>query len=698
MKEYERSSVRTIGLFSHTGTGKTSLAEAALLSSKAVKRLGKVDEGTSVLDYEPEEKKRISSTSMGLCHFEYNKTLFHLVDTPGDPNFITDAKNGLRTVDTGVFLVDALDGVKVITEKLWKESEGDLLSRFIFVSKLDRERSDFERTLESVKTTLGVQPCLLSIPLGKETEFRGVVDLLNMKALVYEPDGSGTFREEDIPEDMTEAADEARRQLVEAVAESDDALLEKYLEEEEISSKELFGALAAGVKKGSIVPLVAGSGVKNIGVKILLDALCELAPSPLDRGSIKGVDPDGKEAERKTDDEAPLCALVTKTISDPYRGKLSVFRIFSGVLQGDSTVLNSSRQGKERIGQMMLLTGETPESINPAHTGDVVAVAKLKDTQTGDTLCTESDPIVLPGLAKVSPVISFAVSPKTKGDEDKLMTSLNRMMEEDQALRARRDEQTGDFIIEGMGQVHIETAVEKMKRKYGVEVNLSAPKVPYLETIRKPAKGEGKYRKQTGGRGQYGWCWIEVSPKERAEEEEFEFENAIKGGAIPQTFIPSVEKGVRDRMQKGVMAGFPVKYVKVRLYDGKYHDVDSSDMAFQIAGSLAFKEAAEQADMVLLEPIMNVEVTVPAEAAGDVIGDLNRRRGRLLGTEAAGANQAIKAVVPLAEMLRYSPDLDSITSGRGVFTMEFDSYQEVPSQIAEKLIAQKKTSEEEGEG
>lgn len=697
MKEYDRKSVRTTGLFSHGGAGKTSLAEAMLFTAGAVTRLGKVEDGTSVLDHEPEEKKRVSSVSMGFCHLEHNKCLYHVVDPPGDPNFVNEAMNALRAVDIGVFVVDAIDGVKVLTDKLWKESEGKLMARFIFVSKMDRDRADFDEAVKSVKDVLGIQPCPISIPIGKEAGFKGVVDLLKMKALIYESDESGKYNEGKIPEDMADEAEDARRQLVEAVAESDDALLEKYLEEVEISTKELYEALGTGVKNGTIVPLLAGSGTKNIGIKILLDVIAETGPSPLDRSPASGQGPDDKEQERPSTEDAPFCALVFKTIFDPYRGKLSVFRIMSGKLQGDSNVVNSTREGKERIGQMFFLSGDATATVNPGRTGDIVAVAKLKDTQTGDTLCAEGDPIILPALSKSSPVISFAVTPRSKGDEDKLMISMNKLMEEDPTLGVRRDKQTGEFIIEGMGQVHIETSLEKMKRKFGVEVNLSSPKVPYLETIRKSSKGEGKYRKQTGGRGQFGWCWIEISPLDRGSGADFEFDNGIKGGAIPTTYIPSVEKGIKQRMEKGVLAGYPVKYVKARLYDGKYHDVDSSDMAFQIAGSLAFKAAAEEAGLLLLEPIVNADVTVPNECAGDVIGDLNRRRGRLLGTDAAGNSQTIKAQVPLAEMLRYSPDLDSITSGRGMFTMEFDHYDEIPAQVAEKVIAQSKKPEEKQE-
>jgi elongation factor G len=698
MKDYERTNVRTVGMFSHGGAGKTSLAEAMLFTAGATTRLGRVEDGTSTLDCEPEEKKRLSSINSGFGHLEYNKRLVHIVDTPGDPNFVAEARNALRGVDIGIFPVDAVDGIKVLTDKLWEESKGLLLARFIVITKMDRERADFDQALRGIKDVLKVSPCLISIPIGKETGFKGVIDLLKMKALVYTMDGSGKYNEEAIPDDMKDEAEDARRQLVEAVAESDDSLLEKYLEEKEITPKEIYDALSTGVKAGTLVPVLTASGPRNVGLKLLLDVLVETGPSPLDRGEVKGKDAKGEEAKRATTDDAPFAALVFKTIADPFKGKLSVMRIFSGKLQGDSNVLNMRTAGKERMGQLLLLKGDQSDTVNPARAGDIIAVAKLKDTQTGDTLCADNAPIILPPPPKPSPVINFAIAPKSKGDDDKLMTSLNRILEEDPTLQLKRDEQTNEFVLGGMGQVHIETVLEKMRRKYNVEVILSPPQVPYLETIKKSAKADGKYRKQTGGRGQFGWCWLEISPLDRTAGVEFEFEDGIKGGAIPNNFIPSVEKGVLNRMKKGVLAGFPLKYVKVRLYDGKYHEVDSSDMAFQIAGSFGFKNAAEAAGITLLEPIMNVEVTIPAECSGDVIGDLNRRRGRLVGTDMLGSSAVLKAVVPLAEMLRYSPDLDSITSGRGAFSMEFSNYEEVPAQIAAKVVAASKKVEEEEEG
>ncbi len=697
MKDYDRDNVRTLGLFAHGGAGKTSLAEAMLFTGGTTNRLGKVDEGSSILDYEPEEKKRRSSTGIGISHIEWKKHWINLVDTPGEPNFYTDARHSLRAMDAGIFVVDAVDGVKVLTDKLWKEAEELGMARMVVISKLDRDRADFNAALDSISSVLGVEPCPLTIPIGQEDQFKGVVDLLRMKALLYETDGSGKFNEQDVPDDLKEEAEALRKKMVEAIAESDDDLLEKYLEEEDLPQKDLTEALAKGVRSGSIIPVLCASGTNNIGTKLILNAIVELLPDPMDRPAIMAKNLKTEEdLEIIPTEDGPLAALVFKTIVDQYRGKLTIFRVFSGKQMADSAAYNATKDFKERFGQMFVLSGENSDGINPARPGDIVAIPKLKETQTGDIFCSETDPYQLMELPMPKPVISFAVLPKTQGDEEKLSTSLAKLIDEDPTLSLRRDSQTNEFIIEGMGQVHVETSLEKMRRKFGVEVELKEPKVPYLETIRKTVKAEGKYRKQSGGRGQFGWCWVEIGPVERGEG--FQFINEIKGGAIPTNYIPSVEKGIKDRMEKGVLAGYPVVDVKARLYDGKYHDVDSSDMAFQIAGSLAFKQGSEKAGLVLLEPIMNVEVTVPDEVMGDVTGDLNRRRGRLAGMDSAGGNQVIKATVPMSEMLRYAPDLDSITSGRGVFTMEFSHYEETPPHITEKVVAASKRDEVEEEG
>jgi len=685
-KEYDRQALRNVGLFSHGGAGKTSVGEAMLFCSGVTSRLGLVAEGTSILDYEPEAKNRVSSISLSVSALEWEKHKINLVDTPGDPNFVAEARNALRAVDAGVFLVDAVDGVKVLTIKLWAEAKELGLPAMLFVNKLDRERSDFAGALESIKTALEVTPCPLTIPLGEQDKLQGVVDLLRMKALLYEKDGSGKFKEGDIPAEAMDEAKKFREKMVETIAESDDALLEKYLEEGDLNPKELASALRVGVLAGKVVPLLCGSGVKNIGAHPLLHAIVSCFPSPLERPAIPAAElKSGAEVKREPKEDAPFSALVFKTIADPYRGKLTLFRVFSGVQMADTNTYNASKKLRERLGQILQLSGEAVEGVNSAKVGDIVAVAKLKETQTGDSLADEAHAVVLPVLSTTRPVISFAVVPKTQADEDKLTQALSKLIEEDPTLDLKRDIQTNEFILSGMGQVHIETALQKMQRKFGVGVNLKAPKVPYLETIRGTASAEGKYRKQTGGRGQFGWCWVEVSSLPRGSG--VEFEDAIFGGSIPRQFIPSVEKGMRDAAAKGIIAGYPVTDFKLKLYDGKYHDVDSSDLAFQIAGSLGFKAAAEKAGVILLEPIMNVEITVPDECMGDVTGDLNRRRGRLQGMEGHAGAQVIKATAPLAEMLRYAPDLNSLTSGRGLFTMEFSHYEEVPPHIAEKVVA-----------
>ena len=693
MKDYPRKNLRVFGLFSHGGSGKTSLGEAMLYLSGVNNRLGKVMDETSVLDFEPEEKKRKSSIAVAVANFDWNKHQLFLVDSPGDPNFITEAKNALRTVDAGIFVVDAVDGMKILTEKLWSLAKELGIARAVFVSRLDRERADFEKTVEDIKKSLEVTLCPITLPIGKESSFKGVVDLIRMKAYYYPEDGSGKKQEKDIPAELKDEATEYREKMIESIAESKDDLLEKYLEGTALKEEEILQALQEGVKNQKIIPLLCGSGVKNIGVDVLLDLIVNCFPNPLERGAIKGTNPKtNQETEVKPSEDAPFCGFVFKTVADPFRGKLNLVRVFSGSQPADSNTYNSTKAVRERIGQMFWMNGDQPENVNPARTGEIVAIPKLKETQTGDTLCLETNPVVLPGVVWPKPVISFAVVPKTQQDEEKLTMALSRLTEEDPTLNLRRDHQTNEFILSGMGQIHIEIALERMKRKFGVEVLLKEPKIPYLETIRKTAKGEGKYRRQTGGRGQFGWCWLEVSPLPRGSG--LEFEDAIVGGAIPRNYIPSVEKGVRDALEKGILAGYPVTDMKFKLYDGKYHEVDSSDMAFQIAGSLAVKAAAEQAGMVLLEPIMNVEVTVPDEYTGDITGDLNRRRGRLAGMERHGNMQVIKAQVPMAEMLRYAPDLDSMTSGRGMFTMEFSHYEEVPPHIADKVIQAAKLEKE----
>jgi len=694
MKDFPRKNLRVVGLFSHSGSGKTSIAEAMLYLAGINNRLGKVMEETALLDFEPEEKKRKSSIAVAVGNLEWDKHLVFIVDSPGDPNFITEAKNALRAVDSALFVVDAVDGVKVLTGKLWEQAQNLGLARVFFISRLDRERADFKTTLESIQKNFELPLCPLTIPLGKENNFKGVIDLIRMKAYIYPEDGSGKKQEAEIPSEMKDEAQAYREKMIEAIAESRDDLLEKYLEGGTLKPEEIAQALEQGIKEKKVFPILCGSGTKNIGIDLLLNFIVSYFPNPLERAGLKAINPKtNQEQEIKPMEDGAFCGLVFKTVADPYRGKLSLVRIFSGTQSADSNLYNATKAQKERVGQIFLLNGDQTEGIGSARLGEIVAIPKLKETQTGDTLSPENNPVVLPHFEWPKPVISFAVIPKTQQDEEKLTQALARLTEEDPTLQLKRDHQTNEFILSGMGQIHIEIALERMKRKFGVEVSLKEPKIPYLETIRATAKGEGKYRKQTGGRGQFGWCWLEVSPKPRGAG--IEFEDAIFGGAIPRNYIPSVEKGVRDALDKGILAGYPVTDLKIKLYDGKYHEVDSSDMAFQIAGSLGVKSACEQAGMILLEPIMNVEVVVPDECTGDITGDLNRRRGRLSGVERQGNMQVIKAQVPLAEMLRYSPDLDSMTSGRGVFTMEFSHYEEIPAHIAEKIIAKAKKGKEQ---
>jgi len=694
MKDFPRKNLRTFGLFSHGGAGKTSVGEAMLLLAGVNNRLGKVADETSMLDYEPEEKKRKSSIATAVGNFEWDKHQLFLVDTPGDPNFITEARNSLAAVDAAVFMVDGVDGVKILTTKLWQEAKDLGLGRAFFITKLDKERADYQATMENIEKSLELTLCPISIPIGKEASFNGVVDLIRMKAYYYPEDGSGKRQEKDIPAELQDAVKAMREKMIESVAESKDELLEKYLEGKELTADEISRALQDGFKAQKVFPLLCGSGVKNIGVDLFLDLVVAIFPCPLERKALSAVNTKTKQAvEVKPLEDAPFCGFVFKTVADPFRGKLSLMRVLSGSQPADSNTYNATKSARERIGQMFALNGDQSMGVNPARLGEIVAVPKLKETQSGDTLCAEAHPVVLPPIVWPKPVISFAVVPKTQQDEEKLTGALGRLVEEDPTLQLKHDAQTNEILLSGMGQIHIETALERMKRKFGVEVTLKEPKIPYMETVRGTATAEGKYRKQTGGRGQFGWCWVEVSPRPKGSG--VEFEDAIVGGTIPRNFIPSVEKGVRDALEKGILAGYPMTDIKVKLYDGKYHEVDSSDMAFQIAGSLGVKAGCETAGMMLLEPIMNVEVTVPDEYTGDITGDLNRRRGRLAGVERIGNMQVIKAQVPLAEMLRYAPDLDSITSGKGLFTMEFSHYEEVPSHLAEKIVAQARKAKEE---
>ncbi len=687
--------LRSVAIVGQGGTGKTQLAEAILFTAGAITRLGRPDDGTAVMDFEPEEISRHESISSAFHHLDWKRNTVILADTPGYAAFLPDTFNTLRAVDGLVLVVSPGADMKVETEKIWEAAQAANLPALAFVSRLDRENTKLDNALADL-AALGAKPAPLTLPIGTDNALAGVIDLLNMKAIRYS-DTSGKAKEEELSADLLAAAEEARTRLCEAVAESDDELLEKYLEEGKLENDQLRTALRKAVLERKVTPVLCGSGARNIGAGPLLDAILELLPSPADTSARKGHNPaSGEEVERSPDPAAPFSALVFKTVVDPFAGKLSIFRVVSGKALSDTSVLNATRSARERFGQLLRLEGKKQAPLDAALPGEIAAVAKLKDTMTGDTLCDEKAPIILPPLPRSNPVISFAIRPKSKGDEEKASQALARMIEEDPSLEMHRDPQTHEIILSGTGQLHIEVAVERLKRKYNVEVELQAPKVPYKETIKGKAEAQGKYKRQSGGRGQYGDCWLRVEPLPRGGG--FEFVDAVVGGAVPRQFIPSVEKGVRNTLPEGFLAGYPLVDLKVTLYDGSSHPVDSSDMSFQIAASMGLKAAVEKARPILLEPIMAVEVSCPDECMGDVIGDLNARRGKVLGVDRKGNGQLIKALVPMAEILKYAPDLRSITSGRGSFEAQFSHYEEAPAPIAEKVIKEAKEAKEAAKG
>jgi elongation factor G len=675
--------LRNIALIAHGGAGKTSLAEVMLYDSGVINRLGRVEDGTAAMDYEPEELKRNISISTAFHQFPWKKHTINIIDTPGDQNFFSDTRTCMQAADSVIVLVDAVDGVKVQTEQGWDFAEEFGLPCMIFINKLDRERADFFRAFNDATEIFEPKPIIIQLPIGKEDKFNGVVDLLAMKAFIYDENGKAKATE--IPADMTEQVESARENLIENVAEADDELLERYLEGESLSDDEIMTALKKGTAKRAFVPVLCGSATKNIGINFLQDFIVQCLPSPLDRGSWKAIDLKAeKEFEVAPDPEAPFSAFIFKTVADPYAGRLSIFRIVSGKLGSDGTFFNVHKDTRERFTQLLKIMGKEQKSVEGAGPGDIVAVSKLKESTTGDTLCEEKNKVKFSLADPIPSLISFALVPKSKGDEDKVFTSLQKILEEDTALKVDRNAETKEILISGLGNIHIEVTVEKLKRKYNVEVDLNVPKVPYRETIRKKVRVQGKHKKQTGGHGQYGDCWIQLEPLPRGQG--FEFVDAIVGGVIPKGYIPAVEKGIVESSQKGVLAGFPCIDFRATVDDGSYHAVDSSEMAFKVAGSLAFKKAATQAEPVLLEPIMAVTITIPDEYMGDVMGDLNGRRGRVLGMDNKGKNQIIKASVPMSEMLTYALELRSMTGGRGIFSMEFSHYDEVPVQVAQKMI------------
>ena len=689
----ETGKIRNVAVVGHGGVGKTSLVESLLFAAGAVTRLGKVDDGSTTTDFDPDEVKRKISINTSIAYCDFKGHHINLVDTPGYGDFIADARAGLRVVEAAVVVVDAVAGVQVQTEKVWKFASEFELPRAIVVNRLDRERSDFFRTLESLTRRLKGRVVPVHIPVGEESGFRGFVDLVTQRATVY-TDGKPT--DAAIPAEAADRVKEWREKLVEAAAETDDDLLAKYLEEGSLDEAEMIKALRAGISQGKIVPVLCAAATKSIGSQALLDLIVHEFPSPLDRGEVGGTDLKAKQAgTRAPDAKAPVAALVFKTLSDPHIGKLTLFRVYSGTLRADSTLLNPTRGAKERMGHVSWLQGKTQKNVEALGPGEIGVAQKLKETQTGDTLGDEAHPFELPRITFPEPAINFAVQPKSRGDEDKISLALARIAEEDPTVHHHFDPETKQLLISGVGSLHVEMTVERMKRKYNVDVSLLPPRIPYKETVKGRAEGQGKYKKQTGGRGQYGDTWLRVEPRARGAG--FEFVDDIFGGSVPRNFIPSVEKGVRECMRKGILAGYPIVDLKVSLYDGSYHDVDSSDMAFQIAASIGLQKVFMEAHPILLEPLVNVEVTTPAEVAGDIIGDMNSRRGRIVGMEPSGETAVVRASVPMAEMLTYESSLRSMTGGRGGYAMEFSHYEEVPAFLADKIVKEVKAEKEKAE-
>jgi elongation factor G len=675
--------IRNVALVGHRGSGKTSLHEALLFEAGATTRLGSVADGTTVSDSDEDEKARGMSIAASLASFEWRDVKVNLIDTPGEPSFIADALGALRVCESAVLVVNAVLGVEVGTQRLWQRAAELGVARLVYVNMLDRERADFFRTLDGLKNAFGPHVVATEIPIGREHETRGVIDLVDMKAYAYD---DGSCSEIPIPDDMQAVAEEYREKLMDEVAENSDALMERYLEGEEISHDEIVQALEDGTDHGHIFPVTCGVATSCLAANRLLDAIVDDLPSPVQHG---GLELDDMTLE--PDEDGEMFAYVFKTRADPYAGRINLFRVYQGTMTHDTHVLNTRSHSKERIGQLLVPQGKEVKHTDAFGPGDIGAVAKLKETRAGDWLAARDQPITMPSIKLPAPVMAFAIEPKAKGDEDKVFTALRRLQEEDPTIDLHRDAQTGEQIVAGLSQIHVEVIVDRMRSRFGAEVDLKPPRVPYQETIRGAAKAHGRHKKQTGGRGQFGDCHIEIEP---LPDGDFVFENGIKGGVIPGGFIPAVEKGVVEAMQGGIVAGYPVKGVKVRLYDGSYHSVDSSEMAFKIAGSIAMKQALENATPVLLEPIMLVTASVPEHSVGDVMGDLSSRRGRPLGTEGVGGMTEVKAEVPMAEMLSYAPDLRSITGGQGEYTLEFLRYEEVPAHLAQKVVAEAKSDEE----
>jgi len=677
--------VRNIAVLGHGNGGKTTLVEAMLYTAGKIKRLGKVDDGNTSMDYDDEEIKRNISISSSFSNYTWKKHDVYLVDTPGDDSFFNETLTAAHVCDGAVFVIGAVLGVKGQTRKFADLIVDNNVPAVIVITKMDRERADFFKTFDQIKESLPVSPAIVHLPIGKEDSFSGIVDLVSNKAYQFEDGDKGGLKEIDIPADMADEVATYRESLMESVAETDEELIDTFLEEGELSSAELAAGLKKAVIAGEVVPVTTTCALQNNGTSAVLDAVNEFLPSPAEVAPRKGVVPATEdEVECLPEADQPFVGYVFKTMADPYAGRLNIFRVYSGTLSGES-FFNINKKTSERFGNLFVIEGKEQRHVDSAGPGMIVAVAKLKETTTGDTLCTQDKPVILDAVEPLSPVITYAVSAQ-KGDEEKLFSSLSRMLDEDLSLKLSREQQTGETLVSGMSQVHLEVVGNIIKRKFGVEMELNLPKIPYMETIRSTAKAQGRHKKQSGGRGQFGDCWIEISP---IPGEKFEFVDQIVGGVIPQQYRPAVEKGIQEAMERGVLAGFPVTDVKVALYDGSYHTVDSSEMAFKIAGSLAFKQAAPQAGLVLLEPIMEMVITVGKDSVGDIMGDLNSRRGRVLGMDSGPKGEIVTAQVPMAEIQTYANELTSMTGGLGAFTVKFSHYEEVPAQITEKIVAER---------
>jgi elongation factor G len=691
LKVYEGQDVRNVGLAGHGHSGKTSLAAAILYTTGATNRLTRVDEGNTITDFDDEEIARKITIATAIATAEWKKTKLNLIDTPGFNIFINDTHAALVAADSAVIVVDGVAGVEVQTEKVWQFAEEFKLPRAILINKLDRERSSFDRALESVQSVFGRTAVPIQLPMGAERDFKGIIDLVAMKAVTYTSDGDGKGKESDIPGDLADSAQKAHEALIEMVAEGNDALLEEFFDKGTLAPEHILEGLKQAVREMRVFPVLCGSALHNIGTDRLLDFMVTNFPASAERGPAVGK-VNGADTERAIKDSEPAAAYIFKTVADPFAGRVSYFKVMSGVVKNDANLVNSRTGTQERLAHIGCLFGKTIQPVTEIKAGDIGAVAKLKDTLTSDTLCDKASPIAYPEVKLPEPSIAYAIAAKTRQDEDRMGNAVHRILEEDRSLRFYRDPQTKEFLLAGSGQQHVEVIVSRLKKRYSVDVELRAPKIPYRETIRGKADVQGRHKKQTGGHGQFGDCWIRMEPLARGER--FLFENEVFGGSIPKNYIPAVEKGIVEAAEKGYLAGYPVVDFKVIVYDGSYHDVDSSEMSFKLAARKAFKAAMEVAKPALLEPIMNVEIHAPVEYAGDLMGDLNGRRGRISGMDTKGSTQIIRAQVPMAEMLSYQNDLTSMTQGRATFSMEFSHYDFVPQMQAEKIVAAAKAAKE----